>query len=221
MNLRRSFLLGIVLVLLAFPSQLLACACCADDGYYSISYTTPDFILLGGIAPLKPLSAMLYTTSSGDENLNGPKSDSQEFSVSGAFNHPDWNLTVTDQEKKSGTVELSRPEKMISFAVDLHDGRKGGGGGPLLYKEWRFKAKVKSQTGILAPRGTGGAEYFLVFQGRGNACENASDFTHWRLEVTGKYSNYAFFGEFDTQEQAETNPMSLLFLPMNSTVSGR
>jgi len=35
----------------------------------------------------------------------------------------------------------------------------------------------------------------LIFQGRGNRCDNAEDFTHWRLEISGKKTSYAFFGE--------------------------
>ena len=28
-------------------------------------------------------------------------------------------------------------------------------------------------------------EFSLILQGRGNVCNNAEDFTHWRLEVSG------------------------------------
>ncbi|PWT83255.1 MAG: hypothetical protein C5B44_00905, partial [Acidobacteria bacterium] len=76
----------------------------------------------------------------------------------------------------------------------IHDGKVNGGGGPLLYKEWRFEGLVNGtgffQPGIIAP-----TKYFLVLQGRGNGCDNAEDFTHWRLEITGKKAGYALYGE--------------------------
>lgn len=63
----------------------------------------------------------------------------------------------------------------------------------MLYKEWRFQGAVKGDGvfnhGLMAP-----AKYFLVFQGRGNNCDNAEDFTHWRLEITGRKARYAFYG---------------------------
>jgi hypothetical protein len=34
-----------------------------------------------------------------------------------------------------------------------------------------------------------------VFQGRGNSCDGADNFTHWQLKITGKKADYAFYGE--------------------------
>jgi hypothetical protein len=37
-----------------------------------------------------------------------------------------------------------------------------------------------------------------VLQGRGNSCDTAEDFTHWRLKITGNKADYAFYGELST-----------------------
>ncbi len=36
---------------------------------------------------------------------------------------------------------------MVDFEADLHESANGGNG-PVLYKEWRFKSRVQSGTGI-------------------------------------------------------------------------
>jgi hypothetical protein len=38
-------------------------------------------------------------------------------------------------------------------------------------------------------------KYFLVLQGRGTSCNNAEDFKHWHLEITGKKTNFTFYGD--------------------------
>ena len=87
---------------------------------------------------------------------------------------------------------------MLTYKVDIHDDKTSAGGGPLLYKEWRFKGNVQTgkgffQTGIVKP-----TTYFLVMQGRGNGCDNAEDFTHWRLEINGKKANYKLNGKLNS-----------------------
>jgi hypothetical protein len=83
--------------------------------------------------------------------------------------------------------------------VDPRDGRKSAGGGPLLYKEWRWEG-VPNAEGIFLK---GSQRYSLVFQGHGNRCDDASDFSHWRLEVTGKNISYVLFGAFGREDANE------------------
>jgi hypothetical protein len=84
----------------------------------------------------------------------------------------------------------------LNTSADIHDGRTIGGDSrkPLLYKEWRFEGEVNGtgffKAGIVAP-----TKYFLVLQSRGNNCDTAEDFTHWRLKITGNKADYAFYGE--------------------------
>jgi hypothetical protein len=65
--------------------------------------------------------------------------------------------------------------------------------GVSLYKEYSLNGPVTSATGML--RSARGASYHLMFQGRGNGCDNSSDFTRWRLEINSGRAEYAFFGK--------------------------
>jgi hypothetical protein len=57
-----------------------------------------------------------------------------------------------------------------------------------------------SGTGIFKKGIVPATAYFLVFQGKGNQCMAAEQFTHWRLEVMGKKASYAFFGTLKTTD---------------------
>jgi hypothetical protein len=73
-------------------------------------------------------------------------------------------------------------------------GQNPGTPEPVLYKEWRFEGQVNG-TGFFKDGITLRTKYVLVFQGRGNSCDGAEDFTHWQLKITGKNADYAFYGE--------------------------
>jgi hypothetical protein len=90
---------------------------------------------------------------------------------------------------------------MVSFKVDIHD-KDEESGAPILYKEWRFKGNVQSGTGFFKAGIVSPTTYFLVLQGRGNVCDNAEDFTYWRLEIEGKKANYAFMGKLETKVES-------------------
>jgi len=185
----------IMLLIMAFvlPAQVWACACCADEGEYDISFSRPSADQLGLLRQIRfSETATLFTNAAGFEAVRGLVNPKESYALDGSFAGSLWNLVFRDG-KLPGTLKLRLPARMLSFRADIHD-QQGGGGGPLLYKEWRFEGQVNGagffQRGFAAP-----AKYFLVLQGRGNACENAKDFTHWRLEITGRKAAYAFFGE--------------------------
>jgi hypothetical protein len=105
-----------------------------------------------------------------------------------------WKLTFRNGEE-SGTLNLPLPVKMLRLAADIHDGwTKPGYPEPVLYKEWRFEGEVNG-TGFFKAGIVARTKYFLVFQGRGNSCDGAEDFTHWQLKITGKKADYSFYGE--------------------------
>lgn len=83
---------------------------------------------------------------------------------------------------------------MWNHSADIHDGKLSAGGGPLLYKEWRLEGEIKGN-GIFKNGTAAPATYVLVLQGRGNGCDNAEDFAHWRLQVRGEQADYAFYGK--------------------------
>lgn len=192
-----------------------ACACCSESGTYFLTTTKPDsyqFELLGKMkfAP----QAELYMTEAGEDMIKGIENFSEVYASDswvaapfgygflGSFLNKSWKMTFKDKKGKTGTLTLPIPATMVDFDVDIHDGQNSGGGGPLLYKEWRFKGNVASGAGFLQKGIVNPTSYFLVFQGRGNGCDNAEDFTHWRLEIRGKKAEYSFFGEMKTPPQS-------------------
>lgn len=171
--------------LFILPLNAMACACCADENDYGINFRRPtehERVLLGDIK----FGARAIRGG-------GTASDVEEtFQLTGWMVGNAWKLNLRDGAKM-GTLTLTLPLKMLSYAVDPHNGLTSPGGGPRLYKEWRFEGRANA-TGFL--RGGGGpTNYFLVFQGHGNRCDNAEDFSHWRLELKGPRIKYALTGE--------------------------
>ncbi|MDC0713252.1 hypothetical protein POL68_32620 [Stigmatella sp. ncwal1] len=136
-------------------------------------------------------TAALYMTAGGFNNMKGLSdlekdfeseswaASSGEFDLANTFVAKTWQFNFKTPTGKSGTLTFPMSAQLAQFKVDIHDGRPSGGGGPLLYKEWRFKGNVTSGTGIFKSSIIPPTTYFLVFQGRGNDCDNAEDFTHW------------------------------------------
>ena len=113
------------------------------------------------------------------------------------FTNNQWKFTIKTPGGKTGTLALPMPLQMVQYKVDIHD-TKDTGLGVNLYKEFRFKGIVLSGTGIFRSGIIKPTTYFLVFQGRGNGCDDASNFTHWHLEIEGKKANYEFNGKLSS-----------------------
>jgi hypothetical protein len=196
MKVRTSFLAVMMLLITAFalPPQVWACACCAEDGEYDISFSKPSAYQLDLLRKVRfTQSATLFTNAAGFEAVRGLLNPRESYAFNGSFNGSLWNLVFRDG-KLPGALNLRLPARMLSYRADIHDQQRGGGGGPLLYKEWRFEGQANG-TGFFKRGFAAPAKYFLVLQGRGNNCDNAEDFTHWRLEITGRKAGYSFFGE--------------------------
>lgn len=175
----------------AFPGQALACACCAENGqWYEASQQIGAFEVgeLSRVAFAR--SASLYLGAAGFDDLKGISPVAIKYSVSVARTGRAWTFTFTDAKGNTGTLGFTLPRKATIFAADLYDGKQGGGGGPLIYKEWRLAGSVTA-TGIFMKGGSAR----LILQGRGNNCLAAEDFRSWRLEVKGPGADYAFFGK--------------------------
>lgn len=199
MKARRGSLLSLaVLGLLLLPNPAWACACCSETGYYYIGSDKPGAFELGLLKQMRfNGTANLFLTEAGmEEDAKGLAHQADSYSLQGSLVGNLWKLTFRDGNK-SGTLNLTLPARMSSFKADIHDGQTSGGGGPLLYKEWRFEGPVRG-TGLFQAGTTTPARYSLVLQGRGNGCDNAEDFTHWRLKVTGRKADYAFYGKLGT-----------------------
>lgn len=194
MNIRSYFLILAVIVFLILPLQTLAnyCACCAERGEYSIRVRKPDDYEISELKRLQINEATLYTDNSFPENVKGISPLlKDDFNYSGTFtwNKTGWRFDFKNEKNQVGSLNLTRPPAMVDFRTDTYNE-----GEPILYKELRFKFKVLSGMGIFKTGIVPTTEYFLVFQGKGNQCMSADQFTHWRLEVTGKKAKYAFFG---------------------------
>jgi hypothetical protein len=188
------FSLAILASLLLLPCRAWACACCSEPGDYHISMGRPSASDLNLVRAIRfgGTANLFLTEADLEEDAKGLAQPAETYSLNGSLVGSAWKLIFRDGNK-SGILSLPLPVKMLSYAVDIRDGRTSAGGGPLLYKEWRFEGPVTG-TGIFQAGTTSATKYFLVFQGCGNACDNAHDFTDWRLEITGKKAAYAFYG---------------------------
>lgn len=204
----------LALVILSFfaldPAAALACACCAEPGEYVLSTHRPDSTSLEVIGDFEfSKSTDLYMTEAGFDMIKGlspiqKEYDSEEwtaassFDLAASFTRKLWTFNIKTPKGKAATLVLPMPAQMVTYKVDIHDDDNRSNG-PQLYKEFRFKGSLTSAGGFAQAGVVRGTTYFLVFQGRGNSCDNASDFTHWRLEISGPRADYAFFGKLDTE----------------------
>lgn len=192
---RPLYSLAVLAILLLMPGRVWACACCSNTGDYRIGFDKPAAHELSLMRQVRfGGTAYLFLTEAGlEENAKGLARPAENYTLAGSLVGNAWRLTFRDGDQ-SGTLNLPLPAKMSSYAADIRDGQTSAGGGPLLYKEWRFEGRVSGtgffRAGIVAPTG-----YLLVLQGRGNACDSAEDFTHWRLTINGRRAGYAFYGE--------------------------
>jgi hypothetical protein len=205
------------LCLLSFSIDAFACACCSEPGEYHISTDKPDKYNVDLLSEMKfDEASYLFMNEAGFDVIKGLDSIAKSyesdswvaapdyFSLTNSFAAKTWKFNFKTKDGKNGSLTLPMPLQMLRFKADIHDGKSSGGGGPLLYKEWRFKGSVQSgsgffQAGIVKP-----TTYFLVLQGRGNSCDNAEDFTAWRLEIDGRKAQYAFFGKLSSGKEYQS-----------------
>ena len=193
---RRLFIFVAIVALLLLPCGVWACACCAHPGEYQIGFVKPDAYKLSVMKRIRfGTTANLFTgEAEPDDAAKGLAHPADTYSLSGSLVGNVWKLRFRNRDE-SGTLDLPLPAKMLRYAADIHDGwTKPGYPEPVLYKEWRFEGEVNG-TGLFKAGITGRTKYFLVFQGRGNSCDGAEDFTHWQLKIAGKKADYSFYGE--------------------------
>lgn len=210
-----SIALCIIAWFFAFSSEAFACACCSEPGTYSIWTGKPNEYETGLLREMNfDENAYLFMTEAGFDMIKGLSeierdfnseawlASAGEFALTDSFSARTWKLDLKTKSGKSGTLTMPMPAQMLVFKVDIHDGETSAGGGPLLYKEFRFKGNVRSGTGFFKSGIVQPTTYFLVFKGRGNGCDNSEDFTHWYLEIEGKKAHYEFFGKLSSANPA-------------------
>jgi len=198
-----------IAALMSLANNALACACCAESGTYFISTRKPDAYILGLLGEMKfDTKTDLYMTEAGFDSIKGlgaiqkeMESDSWNWDTSldlvNEFTNKTWKFTIKTPGGKTGTLVLPVPTQMVQYKVDIHE-TKDTGLGVSLYKEFRFKGTVQSGTGAFSSGIIKPTTYFLVFQGRGNGCDDYSNFTHWHLEIDGKKASYEFNGKLSS-----------------------
>lgn len=195
MNSKKSLLaLFSVIMVLAASTASFACACCAERGTYQVSTMTADTYHLDLLKNMHfGTSTELYMTAAGEDDIKGiAGAGDGDMSIVDAYMNNTWKLNFKTAGGKAGTLVLPRPSKLTTRKIDLHDTKEGD---PILYKEFAFEGTVDSGSGIFKGGIVRPTKYTLIFQGRGNMCDNAEDFTDWRLQVTGSKADYAFFGK--------------------------
>ena len=197
-----------------FAVNALGCACCSERGTYALGtgkLTSYEMEIVKEIKFHK--RASLFMTEAGFDTITGLSSIEKDFFESGdnsegdfdlanSFANKIWTFTFKTSKGKIGTLRLPMPTQVTTFRADIHDGSDQGLG-PLLYKEFRFKGTVAAGSGFLGSSIKAPANYFLVFQGRGLACDDVSDFRAWNLEITGKKASYQFYGKLSSGNKEE------------------
>ena len=191
----KALLIVAILLLLLTPNSVLACACCSNEGTYYRGLGKIEDFQLGLMKEMRfGDKAVLFTTEADlEDEAKGISSPKETYALTGSLVNNVWKLIFRDGST-SGVLSLPLPLRMETLKADIRDGQKSDGGGPLLYKEWRYEGRVTG-TGIFKPGMFADTRYSLVLQGRGNGCDNSEDFKSWRLQVKGKKANYAFYGE--------------------------
>ncbi|MCX6316730.1 MAG: hypothetical protein NTW29_05540 [Bacteroidetes bacterium] len=202
-------------VLVSFrPGTRYYCACCAERGDHYTESVKIDKEKLSLLQEMKMNKGTdIYMNEGEEEWFKGIKSienaynewagtdtvtGNKFFSTQSNVTAKTWKFSFTTANGKTGTLNLAIPLKMESFGVDIHEGDENSM--VVLYKEYRIKGTVQSATGFCSSGLTKPASYTLILQGRGNFCENATDYTHWRLAIKGAAADYILMGTFNTKE---------------------
>jgi len=174
------------------PRDAAACACCADPGVWhqTARRVTPEELSEIGRMNLGPV-AKVYVTPAGLEEVQGIRSATAAYALRHLRPNRQWRLELQNETGQRGTLTFIIPDRGTFFAVGPQDGIEDPAGGPVLYKELRLSGPV-SATGPFK-----GGTFSLVFQGRGNSCPDAAQFTSWILRVEGPGAAYALFGRAD------------------------
>lgn len=174
-----------------------ACACCAEPGTWFHERLKADqdaLALVGQVGRRFDKTARLYVDAAGLEEVKGISHASETYSLESFVSHSrNWRLEFKDSQGNHGTLAFTIPATAIFYGSDQQEGQPGGGGSPMLYKEWVFAGPV-SGTGIFK-RGTPAQTKFqLILQGRGNMCPAQEDFKSWILQVKGPRADFSFNG---------------------------
>ena len=130
-----------------------ACACCSDPGEYGERTAKIEDRDVAELENLQfAATARLFMTDAGEDAVKGVTPVLDSYGLVVAFDKKGWRFTFRTDDGKTGTLTLPLPAKKATFAADIHDGAKSAGGGPLLYKEWRFEGSARRKASRLPRR---------------------------------------------------------------------
>lgn len=184
----------------ALPTRAHLCACCAEWGEWSETSSKISESEFGELNQLKfSQTAKLYSTAAFPEDISGlsvkEEEMSEDFKVALSRSRNEWTLTIKSNGGQTGALILTLPTTATRFHSDPRDGKEGGGGGPVLYKEFRLRGPARG-TGFFAKGIAPSAKFRLILHGRGNRCLSAEDFKGWSLNISGPRAQYTFYGSF-------------------------
>lgn len=203
MSCKKIFLALSLVIVFSISSLAASCACCVEPGFYSLVNSRPDTFYLSILENMKFAGpAEFYMSAAGFDGTKGldvlAKDDeagkSVILDVVESFVSKTWTFRIKTGSGRTGTLALPMPSTLRRFKVDI-DGIDSGLG-VSLYKEFSARGRVRNATGIFRSANQK-TSYMLVFQGRGNGCDDAADFTRWRLELDGPKAEYAIFGKLN------------------------
>jgi hypothetical protein len=187
--------------LLAFAPDASACACCSEPGQRVETRGALDGYSKSELGRLRfAKKAQLFTTAAGMAGVSGITDPTDTYEITQARAGDRWTFTFKDAKGRTGTLAFTLPATIESFFVDPQDGKPSTD--PVLYKEWRLVAPATT-SGIFAPASKAGTPNArLVFQGHGNSCTSAEQFTSFSLTVSGPGAGFTLFGRLDVPAPA-------------------
>lgn len=189
--------LAFVLVFLSTTSAL-SCACCSDHGQREIRDIRADEWILSEITRLQmDGTANVFNDACGVECIVGIENPEMEYQMTLDNALAPWELAFSYGGNPVGTISFAQPYDMRLMVIDTNPDTDRPPG--LLYKEWQSSV-VATGTGIFE-RGLGdGTAGEFVFQGQGNRCTSADDFTGWHLSFETPSATFSLFGRLLPQE---------------------
>jgi hypothetical protein len=126
------------------PAVGLACACCTDEGQ-RLEATGPmqGYERAVWEEAAFAATAQFYASPGFPDSVEGVANPSTKpYRLSIRRGGGRLLFDITDPEGKAGQIALPAQARFTRFEVDTRDERtKDRGQGPLLYKEWRLKAR--------------------------------------------------------------------------------
>jgi hypothetical protein len=183
----------VAVLLCATRHEALACACCTSVGERFDLVTKLEKYHLEELQKLHfDRIANLFLGEADPDSVRGITKAAAKYELQAVWQTNRLLFSFRDETGQSGDLSFAMPKTIAIFSVDPRSEPEGRLG-PSLYKEWRLTAKAAGG-GVFAAGLSVEQKLTLVFQGRGNNCTSASDFTHWMLVMDGPKAKYHFFG---------------------------